>query len=201
MADIKEQNEATQAEPEAAPPPKAKPARNSDIIALLTKVSILGIVVLVAVLAAYLVTVKVLKPMMAQAPPDQQTVAVEQPEPEPEPEAHGAGGHGEEHAEVGETDFYSVESIVVNPAGTAGTRFLSCSVSFELADKDAQKTFEQMDVRIKDLLITILSSKTVDELSDVSSRNRMRREMLVAVNRMTSPAKANAVYLTDFVLQ
>lgn len=195
MPDVKEQTEATEVE-EA--PVEATAAKENNLTGLLTKVAIFGVISLVAVFAAYLLTVKVLKPMMAHSP----TPAVEeQAEPavveeEPEPESHGGG-----EASAKESNFYTIESIVVNPAGTAGTRFLSCTVSFEMSDKDYLKAFEALDVQIKDLLITVLSSKTVDELADITSRNKMRREMLTVVNRMTAPAKAKAVYLTDFVLQ
>jgi flagellar FliL protein len=170
--------------------------------AMLPKVGLFLAVSLVAVAAAYFVTVKVLKPMMAQAPKSE--AVAEQKAPE-EPPAHAAeessSGHGEEGGSMRQSSFHTIESIVVNPANTAGTRFLSCSVSFEVENKNDLKTFEALDVQIKDLLITILSSKTVDELSDVVERNRMRREILSVVNKLTAPAAAKAVYLTDFVLQ
>lgn len=184
---------------EVESPAKAKGGSNQ-----IVKIGIFVVIGMVAVVAAYFVTLNVIKPMMAPAPVSEEVVA-EEPVAEAEEHAdegdHG-GGHGEgAAADEGNGEYYNFESIVVNPAGTAGTRFLSCSVSFQLPDGKAHKAFESAQVQIKDLLITILSSKTVDELSDIDSRNRMRREILGAVNHMIAPIHAKAVYLIDFVLQ
>jgi flagellar FliL protein len=208
MPDVKEH--APVSEPPSAPKKSLIPA---NLAAMLTKVAIFGMIGLVAVFGAYLLTTKMLKPMLAHTPTTGQPV-VEEPKKEPPhaetekkaEEKSGGEGEGEgegEGAKGGgvEGNFYTIESIVVNPAGTAGTRFLSCGVSFELENSADLKALEAKGVQIKDILITILSSKTVDELSDITQRNKMRRQILFVVNRFAAPTKAKAVYLTDFVLQ
>ncbi len=200
MPDIKEKTEAAE-QPAAAKKSLLPPS----LAATLTKVAIFGVIGLVAVSAAYLLTLKVLKPMMASDAPTEQQAEPAKAEPvkeekhEEAPSGHGSGDGGGEHA--GSNQFFTVESIVVNPAETQGTRYLSCSVSFEVASPEDLKAFEEKAVKIKDLLITILSSKTVDQLADIKVRNDMRRQILAVVNRFTTPAQATAVYLTDFVLQ
>lgn len=205
MPDIKERTEAAE-QPVAAKKSLLPP----NLAATLTKVAVFGLIALVAVFAAYLLTLKVLKPMMASDPATEQAqpaaeTKTEEPakaethEPAAEESSSGHGGEGEGEGASG--GFYTIESIVVNPAETAGTRYLSCSVSFEVVTPEDLKAFEEKSVKIKDLLITILSSKTVDQLSDIKQRNDMRKQILAVVNRFTAPAKASAVYLTDFVLQ
>ncbi len=193
MADAKEKPEATEQ------PAAAKSKLPANLTPLLTKVAIFGVIALVAIIAAYLVTLKVLKPMLASEAPAVEQAAPEKVEPAKveEPAEHG-DGHGSEGG--GASEFFTIESIVVNPAETGGTRYLSCSVSFEVA-KDAMGVFKEKEVKIKDILITILSSKTVDELADIKMRNDMRKQILAVVNRFVAPAQASAVYLTDFVLQ
>ena len=209
MPETKEKTEATD-----QPTVVKKSLVSPGLVAMLTKVAMFGLIGVVAVFAAYFLTLKVLKPMMASDPQTVEQADVkkgEKAEPaKAEPakaEKHEAaaeekssedGGHGEGG---GGAEFFTVESIVVNPAETGGTRYLSCSVSFEVASKEDLKAFEEKSVKIKDLLITILSSKTVDELADIKLRNDMRRQILTVVNRFTMPAQATAVYLTDFVLQ
>ncbi len=199
MPDIKEKTEVAE-QPAAAKKSLLPP----NLAATLTKVAIFGLIGLVAVSAAYLLTLKVLKPMMASDAPTEQQAEPVKAEPVKEEKheeassGHGSGGEGEQ---AGTNQFFTVESIVVNPAETQGTRYLSCSVSFEVASPEDLKAFEEKAVKIKDLLITILSSKTVDELADIKVRNDMRRQILAVVNRFTTPAQATAVYLTDFVLQ
>lgn len=198
MPDIKDKTEVTD-----QPPVAKKSLLPPDLASTLTKVAIFGLIAMVAVFAAYLLTLKVLKPMMASDPAtqqQQQEPAKAEPVKEEKKEA-AASEHGEGGEHEGATEFFTIESIVVNPAETQGTRYLSCSVSFEVASKEDLKAFEEKSVKIKDLLITILSSKTVDELADIKLRNDMRRQILAVVNRFTAPAQASAVYLTDFVLQ
>jgi flagellar protein FliL len=198
MPDIKDKTEVTD-----QPPVAKKSLLPPDLASTLTKVAIFGLIAMVAVFAAYLLTLKVLKPMMASEPAtqQQQEAAKVEPAKEEKKEAAAEGEHGESDEHSGATEFFTIESIVVNPAETQGTRYLSCSVSFEVANKEDLKAFEEKSVRIKDLLITILSSKTVEELADIKLRNDMRRQILAVVNRFTAPAQASAVYLTDFVLQ
>jgi flagellar FliL protein len=208
MPDVKEKTE-------AAPPPTGpkKSLIPPNLPALLTKFAIFGVIGLVAIVAAFLLTTRVLKPMLAH--PQDTTVQKQEPAPveEKKPEAKaeekekgekGKGGEGESGGEAkgaGESNYYNIESIVVNPAGTGGTRYLSCGISFEMEDAAGVKEFEAKGAQVKDLLITILSSKTVDELADIRQRNQMRRQILAIVNRFLSPTQAKAVYLTDFVLQ
>jgi flagellar FliL protein len=197
MPEVKEQ---TQVDRATAPAADGRPAGRG-LADLLPTISIYGIVSLLAIFAAYLVTVKVVKPLTAQNPAAAVETAAAAPEEPVAADEHGSSRHGEAEGTAGESSFHTIESVVVNPAGTAGTRFLSCSVNFEVDNKEDLKAFAALDVQIRDLLITILSSKTVDELADVSDRNRMRREILAVVNKLAAPAKAKAVYLTDFVLQ
>lgn len=208
MPDIKEKTEVAD-----QPTVAKKSLLPPNLASTLTKVAIFGLIGLVAVFAAYLLTLKVLKPMMASdAPTEHSAEPAKTEEPKAEPEKaepakaeakeEAPSGHGGEGGEKGGANgFFTIESIVVNPAETQGTRYLSCSVSFEMAGSEDLKAFEEQSVKIKDLLITILSSKTVDELADIKVRNDMRRQILVVVNRFTTPAQAKAVYLTDFVLQ
>jgi flagellar FliL protein len=200
MPDTKDKTEVTN-----QPPVPKKSLLPPNLASTLTKAAIFGLIAVVAVFAAYLLTLKVLKPMMASDPPTEQVAEPVKAEPvkeakhEAPPEEKSEGSEEGEHG--GGDEFFTIESIVVNPAETGGTRYLSCSVSFEVGSKEDLKAFEDKSVKIKDLLITILSSKTVEELADIKLRNDMRRQILVVVNRFTTPAQATAVYLTDFVLQ
>ena len=212
MPEVKEQPKTQE-----APPAPKKSLISPEMISSFKPVGIYLAIGIVAVFAAFLLTTKVLKPMVAEGPRGEVTKSAEVSGKEPDkakaepkkevahaeskPKTEGNdGGHGGEVTE-GNGNYYNIESVVVNPAGTQGTRFLSCGVSFELASGDEVKAFESQAIRIKDLLITVLSSKTVDELSDVQERNKMRRQMLTIVNRMMTPVEARAVFLTDFVLQ
>lgn len=205
MPDVKEKTEV--APPPASPRKSLKSLIPGNLSAILTKAAIFGVIGLAAIVAAFMITTKVLKPMLAHSSaPTEQKV---KPPPAPVEKKAEAKAEGHKKDEGGkeakggaaETNYFNIESIVVNPAGTGGTRYLSCGISFEMATAEDVKVFESKAAQVKDILITILSSKTVEELADIRQRNQMRRQILAIVNRFLAPTQAKAVYLTDFVLQ
>jgi len=179
---------------------KVKSEGGLDITQLLIKVAVIAAIAMVAVFAAYIVTTKVLKPMLASEPPTaEEFAAPEEPPEEPAKEVHGGD---EELAEgLAEEHMFEIEQIIVNPAGTVGSRFLSCSVAFEIESEEDLSLFESKEIKIRDALISVLTARTVDELSDPRLREPLRRQILARVNKLTEPATASAVYFKDFVLQ
>ena len=93
------------------------------------------------------------------------------------------------------------EPIIVNLAGTKGQRYLKVSTKFEVTD---DKVIEELKIRtpqILDLLISILSSKTIDDVSNTVGRNRLRREIIDKCNAELMSGKVINVYFTEFVIQ
>ncbi len=114
-------------------------------------------------------------------------------------EKKDAHGGGEETATV-ET-VYTVKDIIVNPAATGGSRFLSVSVSFELGDSEEVSTFKNREPLIRDALITILASKTVGQLTDAREKEIIRVQIRKRVMQLMEMEELAGVYFTDFVLQ
>jgi len=106
-------------------------------------------------------------------------------------------GHGEEVSSV----VYALKDIVVNPAGTGGSRFLSVSLGFKLESVELEAEFEAMEPMVRDALITILSSKTVSQLTDPKQKEIVRYQIKKRVSHLMATDELAAVYFTDFVLQ
>lgn len=97
--------------------------------------------------------------------------------------------------------IYSIKDIVVNPASSGGSRYLSVSFGFELASENMAREFEERDAMIRDALITILSSKTVAQLTDPKQKEIVRYQIKKRVETLMSTEEIAGVYYTDFVLQ
>ncbi len=110
-----------------------------------------------------------------------------------------SSGHGEEGAV--ESNVYMISDIVVNPAGTGGSRFLSVSFGFELESSYMMSQFEAKEPIIRDALITIMSSKTVAHLTDPRQKEIIRLLIKRKVSRIMETDELAGVYYTDFVLQ
>jgi len=110
-------------------------------------------------------------------------------------------GHGSSKKEGEGSFLYSIKDIVVNPAGTGGSRFLSVSFGFELKTQSLETDFEDREPLVRDALITILSSKTVAQLTDTKQKEIMRYQIKKRLADLFHTEDLEAVYYTDFVLQ
>lgn len=155
-----------------------------------------GILVVGVVLALF-----VLKPMLA-SDSEESTPTVEQSE-----EATAAHATKPEQPKKGRKTAHgdpvvmAIKDIVVNPAGTAGSRFLSASFGFELQSEQAAKEFELREPVVRDVLITILSSKSLAELTDAKQKEIMRVQIRKRIAQVLQTEDLTGVYYTDFVLQ
>ncbi len=167
----------------------------------------LGVVVIGVVLALF-----VLKPMMTSSDAEGEDTELveeaddghgekaEKPKPKPKKRPKKKDSHGEGGDEAGSL-VYAVKDIVVNPAGTGGTRFLSVSFGFELGSSDLAAEFEERELIVRDALITILSAKTVAQLTDAKQKEIVRYQVKKRLEMLMDTDEIEGVYYTDFVLQ
>ncbi len=107
------------------------------------------------------------------------------------------GGHGSEE----ETVLHIIDNLVVNPAQSAGTRFLLTSIAIQLVSPDETDLLLALDVELRDALIMVLGTKTVEELSDITLRRGIVEEILQALEYITGPEIIHRVFLPQFVIQ
>ncbi len=163
-----------------------------------SKIMLLAIVGVGAAVLGIVVALFVLKPMMADAPEGDATHEV----------AEDGDGHGDSHGDKGKhatsgsgSVLYAIEDIIVNPAGTGGTRFLSVSFGLELASRDLANMMEDREPIVRDALITILASKTVAQLTDAKQKEITRYQIKKRLENLLETEDLKGVYYTDFVLQ
>ncbi len=97
--------------------------------------------------------------------------------------------------------LFVVKDLVVNPAGTGGLRYLLTSVGIEVTNEKAFAEIQSKEVVVNDILINILSSKTLEELSDVSRRKELRREIAKKVDEILTNGRVQNVYFSKFIIQ
>ncbi len=99
-------------------------------------------------------------------------------------------------------DQYTIQDIVINPAGTRGKRFLRLGIALE--SKDGPKVLEELETRraqVRDMLIRQFTSRTLDELSDPTVREEVRLSCIEELNATLIGGKISNIYFTDYVLQ
>ena len=122
-------------------------------------------------------------------------------------EAHGekaaAGGHGEKGKEgaAGAAAGYQFEPFIVNIYDGQELRYLRVKIEFETAKADAKAELDVRQAQLRDAILILLTTKTLQDIQDLHGKNQLRDEILTAVNKIVPPGTVNRVYFTDFVVQ
>jgi flagellar FliL protein len=119
----------------------------------------------------------------------------------PEEDSAKAGEHGEPGA-GGTSPVYTFDNMVLNPAGSNGSRFLLIATAIEVSDPSLVETMRSRDAEARDLLGGVLAAKTVEQLSNLSLRDSLRAEIANALNKMVNkPSAVRRVHFPQFVVQ
>ena len=100
-----------------------------------------------------------------------------------------------------EENIYVIKDMIVNPAGTNGQRYLLSTIAFNLSSEEALKSFEKKEIAVRDLLNSILTSKTMDQLIDVKQREALRQEIVSKSKALIGHGKLNSVYFSKYIIQ
>ncbi len=96
---------------------------------------------------------------------------------------------------------YVVSDLIVNPAGTNGTRFLLTTIGIEVDSQQARMELEKKDIQVRDALISILTSKGLDQLVRVEQREALRGEIASKIGEILRSGKPKSVYFGKFIIQ
>jgi flagellar FliL protein len=169
----------TTATPAATAPAEAPKSDSFNIKKILT----IGVpIILVQVVLLYFLFAKFIAPGMSS-----QTNAKE--------ESHGEASVPEQ------TQVMVIKDIIVNPAGTNGTRFLLTTVGLEIPSPELKLELEGKEVQTRDILNTILTSKGLEELTTPQFKELLRKEILEKLNSTLTKGKIKNIYFSKFIIQ
>jgi flagellar protein FliL len=118
--------------------------------------------------------------------------------------AQGGEAEKEETVETAlskEEHVFVVKDLIVNPAGTNGTRFLLTTVGLGVSSQAMLDELTKKEVRVRDVLNSILTGKSLDELVDVKRREDLRAEIAEQISKVLSSGKLRDVYFSKFIIQ
>lgn len=166
--------------PSASAPPAEAPKSEPFNI---KKIVMIGVpIILIQVVLLYFLFAKFIAPGMSG-----QTSAKE--------ESH------EEAAVPDQTQVMVIKDIIVNPAGTNGTRFLLTTVGLEIPSPELKLELEAKEIQTRDILNTILTSKGLDELTAPQFKEMLRKEILEKLNSTLTKGKIKNIYFSKFIIQ
>jgi flagellar FliL protein len=115
---------------------------------------------------------------------------------------HG-GGHGGKEGKDGKegSPNYEFQNVVVNLAGTMGTRYLKTTFLVTGAEPNIKSVFESNKPRLTDVTLNVLSSLSLADLEEPGAKNVLREKLVAAYNQALGKKVAEQVYFSDFVVQ
>lgn len=112
-------------------------------------------------------------------------------------EKDSQGKGGKEGAEAS----YEFQNVVVNLAGTMGTRYLKTTFLVTGAEPNIKTVFEGAKAKLTDVTLNVLSSLTLADLEEPGAKNIIREKLVTAYNQALGRKVADQVYFSDFVIQ
>ncbi|MCD8492050.1 MAG: flagellar basal body-associated FliL family protein [Geovibrio sp.] len=114
--------------------------------------------------------------------------------------AQSEAPQGEKITQIGE--LYPMESFVVNLADPGGSRYLRVTLQLELtAVKGLKDEIDKRVPQIRDVIITILSSKRYEEINSAQGKMIMKQQIMRRINSLLAAGQIANVYVTEFVIQ
>jgi len=169
----KDEPQKTQTDEDESPPPEAAEPQGSGKVKML----LAGVITLLIIpLASYLIFAVVVAPMWGKA-------------------------EAEEEPSVKFGKMHDLPALIVNLAESRGTRYLKVKISLEMSKPSLEEELNERSPQISDLLIDVLSTKTITDVSNREGRIRLKREALEKINDLLVTGKVVNVYFVDFVIQ
>lgn len=171
-------------------------------------------VVLMPVMA-YVMTVFVLLPKInsasvtahAKTEGGEATDAKSEGHGEAKPSEHGEpakeqkGGGGKHGGGGGKTSVALGSKVLVNVAGTAGTRYLMANLMLVGTSAELKDSVEKSSPQLLDVASSVLATKTIADLDKPGSRNLIRTELISAFNGVLGEGRVKEIYFTEFAIQ
>lgn len=97
--------------------------------------------------------------------------------------------------------IYSMEPFIVNLADQGRPRYLKIRISIESQEIKVNEEYEKRLPQLRDMILTVLSSKSYGEISDSEGKMKLREEIISKLNRLLRGFQVKTIYFTEFMIQ
>ncbi len=97
--------------------------------------------------------------------------------------------------------LYPLDTFTVNLKSDSGRRYLKATMSLELDSPELSHELDSKAPVLRDRIIRILSSKTLEEISSKKGKQKVSQQIMDTLNSMITDGKIQGIYFTEFVIQ
>jgi flagellar FliL protein len=96
---------------------------------------------------------------------------------------------------------FPISKVIVNVAGSMGTRYLMTSFTLVGTAGDFKTVIEENKDQLLDVANTAMASKTISDLEKPGARNQLRSELISIFNNALGGNLVQEIYFTEFAVQ
>lgn len=96
---------------------------------------------------------------------------------------------------------FPLETFVVNLNDPGGKRYLKTKIELEYTNERLADEFNARLPQLRDVILLLLSSKTLAEIQGIEGKIALRRELIMRINQLLNRGKVRNLYFTQFVIQ
>ncbi|MBN2126545.1 MAG: flagellar basal body-associated FliL family protein [Deltaproteobacteria bacterium] len=119
------------------------------------------------------------------------------PDEKTPPSVQGAQAEGKK----GIGPVFPLEIFIVNLMDPQGKRYLKVKLELELTDDELKREIEGRLPQFRDAILTILSSKTYEEVSPLEGKLQLRAEIMSNLNQFLNGGAVTNIFFTEFIVQ
>lgn len=97
--------------------------------------------------------------------------------------------------------IFSMDTFIVNLVDPHGKRYLKLRLEFELNVEEVRMEVDRRMPQLKDTILTLLSSKTYEDVSSLEGKLQLRAELMSMLNRYLQTGSITNIYFTEFIVQ
>ena len=97
--------------------------------------------------------------------------------------------------------LYPLDTFTVNLKSDSGRRYLKVTMSLELEGEELSLELDSKSAVLRDRIIRILSSKTLEEISSKKGKQKVENQIIDTLNAMITDGQIKGIYFTEFVIQ
>lgn len=116
-------------------------------------------------------------------------------------DAHKLSKEAEEEVQEGEEILGAIVPLDPFVVNLKGGRFIRIQLQLEFVERDVPKRLLQRAAIVRDAIITLLTTKSVEEMLDRDGKEKLRKDVKNLVNEALRKELVKQVYYTQFVVQ
>lgn len=110
-----------------------------------------------------------------------------------------ASPNASSYIRIGST--YQLDQFIVNLLTQSGRRYLKATIALEMTAPELQNELDAKRAPIRDTINSILSSKSIDEISTMRGKDKLKEEIVLRLNEFLVDGKIRNVFFLDFAIQ